>query len=212
MCCPCSKLNLWLQLHAPGLQMCQFIIVRPPMESYPPLATDRTQQEWSLSGLFSSLLWPCFWQNHSNRGRLQAVLQSPGELAGQRVSGLWGQSLWSLTWPRLNRQLVTIASPKLRPSRTKGYREWREAPIFTKITTEQESLIAANNHSVKSGVKLGSRNVLLPEETATEITCKLSISLYNQGFLKIRYCCFTQGFTAGWAIQLYSKNTVDDKI
>jgi hypothetical protein len=69
--------------------------------------------------------------------------------------------------------------------------------VLQKITIEQESLVAANNHSVKSGVKLGSRNVLLPEETATEIMCKLSISLYNQEFLKIRYCCFTRGFTAG---------------
>lgn len=53
-------------------------------------------------------------------------------------------------------------------------------PIFMKITTEQESLIAASYHSVKSGVKLGSRNVLLSGETATEITCELSVSLYNQ--------------------------------
>ena len=72
-----------------------------------------------------------------------------------------------------------------------------KCPPLQKITIEQESLVAANNHSVKSGVKLGSRNVLLPEEIATEITCKLSISLYNQEFLKIRHCCFTQGFTAG---------------
>lgn len=69
-------------------------------------------------------------------------------------------------------------------------------PIFTQIPTEQEALIAANNHSVKSGVKLGSTNELLPEETATEITCKLSVSLFNQEFLKIRDCCFTQGFNS----------------
>lgn len=71
-----------------------------------------------------------------------------------------------------------------------------KCPLLQKFTIEQEFLIAAKNHSVKSGVKLGSRNVLLPEETATEIMCKLSISLYNQEFLKIRYC-FTRGFTAG---------------
>ena len=142
------------------------------------------RQEWGLLGFFSSILHRYFWQSPSCTGQLHVRVTMSWWVGRPRSE--WSQRVLPLVTERADAKHSTChfcqsgASTQLNSRLCK----WREVPIFMKITTEQESLIAANYHSVKSGVKLGSRNVLLSGETATEITCELSVSLYNQNSWK----------------------------